>query len=66
MLTKFNDKLGMELFFHLSVCDRFYGGEFHGNPNGQCSMKNAESLVVNVRWYNSIRVSAWDRLTMSA
>lgn len=50
------------MFFH-SI---FVSDEFHGNSNGQCSMKNAKLAEAIIRWYNSIRVSAWDRLTMSA
>lgn len=52
----------MDMFFH-SI---FVSDEFHGNSNGQCSMKNAKLAEAIIRWYNSIRVSAWDRLTMSA
>lgn len=50
------------MFFH-SI---FVSDEFHGNSNGQCSMKNAKLAEAIIRWYNSIRVPAWDRLTMSA
>lgn len=64
MASKLNGKLD-RVVFHLSICDGFYREEFHGNPHGQSSMKNAELVEDIIRWYNSIRVFAWDWLTVS-
>lgn len=52
-----------ELFLCINSRVTIRRGEFHGNSNGQCSMKNAEPARDIVRRNNSIRDLAWDRLT---